>query len=234
MSNVNEVHIKSVKRKTLSKQVVDQIVGLLTSGQLKPGDKLPSEMELMDKLYVSRPVLREALSSLETLGIIKRRTREGTFFADKIGSQPFSFMLALSVGNLPSIIEARMSLELGLITLAAEKISDDQLVQLKESIEAIEKSEEDYTKIDREFHRIIAFSASNSIIEGIIDPMLNLFDQTLNQISAEDRDKAKTIEEHRGIYEALKNHDPVNAYIKMYKHLDHVRNKLMKKVLQSK
>lgn len=75
-------------------------------------------MELMEQLDVSRPVVREALSSLETLEVIRRKTREGTFFNHKIGSQPFRVMLALSMDNLPAIIEARMTLELGLVTMA--------------------------------------------------------------------------------------------------------------------
>ncbi|WP_392387337.1 FadR/GntR family transcriptional regulator, partial [Bacillus licheniformis] len=61
------LQVESVNRKTLAKQVVERIVHLLSSGQLKPGDKLPTEIELMEKLNVSRPVLREALISLETL-----------------------------------------------------------------------------------------------------------------------------------------------------------------------
>ena len=91
------VELESVKRNTLPKQVVDSIVQLLISGQLKPGDKLPSEMELIDMLGVSRPVLREALSSLEALEVITRKTRGGTHFNNKVGSNPFSVMLALSI-----------------------------------------------------------------------------------------------------------------------------------------
>src|SRR5690554_741178 len=112
-----EIIMKSVERKTLSKQIVDRFVQLLNSGQWKPGDKLPSEMELMGMLDVSRPVLREAMSSLETLGVIRRKTRSGTYLNDKIGNHPFSVMLALSTDNLPAIIEARMALELGLVTI---------------------------------------------------------------------------------------------------------------------
>src|SRR5579875_3661919 len=169
-SNSGNVTIESVNRNTLSKQVVDQIVRLLTSGQLKPGDKLPSEMELMEQLDVSRPVLREALSSLETLEVIRRKTREGTYFNYKVGSQPFRVMLALSMDNLPAIIEARMTLELGLVTMAAEKITDEQLSELWKTIEGIENSTDgNYGWLDKEFHRLIATSANNPVIDGMID-----------------------------------------------------------------
>lgn len=224
----NEVGIKSVKRKTLSKQVVDQIIQLLMSGQFKSGDKLPSEHVLMEKLYVSRPVLREALSSLETLGMIKRKTREGTYFSEKVGSEPFSLMLALSAGDLPAIMEARMSIELGLVTLAARKITDEQLVKLEATLENMANVDGDYSEYDKEFHRIIAYSANNSIVEGLVDPLLNMVDQTLSQVSQEYRNREVTHEHHTLIYESLKKHDVFGAYTNMYRHLEYGREKVMR------
>lgn len=221
-----DLNMKTVKRKTLSNQVIEQIIDLLMSGQLKAGDKLPSEMKLMDMLNVSRPVLREALISLETLGVVHRKTREGTFFTDRVGSEPYRIMLAISIGDMESIIETRLSQELGLVALAAEKISELDLKRLEENITAMEKAEGDYTEIDREFHRIIAFSGSNPITEGIIDPLLNMYDKTLENIPLKNRDKGKTVQQHREIYEALKNRDPLAAHASMHKHLVYVRERL--------
>ncbi|ASN06267.1 FadR/GntR family transcriptional regulator [Virgibacillus necropolis] len=222
----NDVGIKSVKRKTLSKQVVEQIVQLLMTGQFKLGDRLPSEHVLMEQLHVSRPVLREALSSLETLGIINRKTREGTFISEKIGSEPFSLMLALSAGDLPAIMEARMSIELGLISLAARKINDEQLAQLKETLDEIEFGDGDYSEYDKGFHRIIAYSANNSILEGLVDPLLNMVEQMINQVSQGDKNREVTLEQHKLIYESLKKHDVLEAYTNMYRHLEYGRNKV--------
>ncbi|MFD2705236.1 FadR/GntR family transcriptional regulator [Salibacterium lacus] len=222
--------MESVKRKTLASQVIEQIIGLLMNGQLKAGDKLPPEMELMDMMYVSRPVLREALSSLETLGVIHRKTKEGTFFSNKVGSEPYRIMLALSVGDIDTIIETRLSQELGLVSLAAEKISELDLRRLKETIEIMEAAEGDYSETDREFHRIIAYSASNSITEGIIDPLLNMYDKTLENIALVDRNKSKTLQQHKDIYQALRNRDPIEAHASMYRHLDHARNRLIRPI----
>lgn len=220
------VELESIKRNTLPKQVVDSIVQLLISGQLKPGDKLPSEMELIDMLGVSRPVLREALSSLEALEVITRKTRGGTHFNNKIGSNPFSVMLALSIGNLPAIIEARMALELGLVSIAAEKITNEQLNRLKETIDEIAGSvDNNYGEADKEFHRIIALSANNPIIEGMIDPLLITFDKMDRQIRKRERDV--TVQFHTDIYNALVKRDPHEAFTHMYRHLSYVRNKLL-------
>lgn len=219
--------VESVIRNTLSKQVVESIIQLLISGQLKPGDKLPTEMELMEELDVSRPVLREALSSLDSLGIITRKTREGTFFNNKIGSHPFSVMLALAHDNLPAIIEARMALELGLVAIAAEKISEEQLAKLKETIDMIESSKDNnYGEADKEFHQIIASSADNPIVEGMIDSLIMTIRKINSEITYRERDR--TLQQHIAIYEALVKRDPFEAFHHMFLHLDSVRQKLLK------
>jgi DNA-binding FadR family transcriptional regulator len=223
-----EVTMKSIKRETMSKQVVDQIIELLTSRQLNPGDKLPTEAELTDMLFVSRPVLREALSSLETMGMIQRKTREGTFFSNKIGSKPFSIMLALSAGDIPAVMEARMALELGLVTMAAEKITDLQLEQLAEVMHVMSLNTAGYEQIDKDFHRMIAYSANNPILEGSIDALLNMFDTTSNQIAQADRDHQVTMQQHQAIFDALTQRDPIAAYSSMYVHLNQARAKLLK------
>lgn len=228
MGNTSKkITVESVNRNTLSKQVVESIIQLLISGQLKPGDKLPTEMELMEELDVSRSVLREALSSLDSLGIITRKTREGTFFNNKIGSHPFSVMLALAHDNLPAIIEARMALELGLVAIAAEKISEEQLAKLKETIDMIESSiDNNYGEADKEFHQIIASSADNPIVEGMIDSLIMTIRKINSEITYRERDR--TLQQHIAIYEALVKRDPFEAFHQMFLHLDSVRQKLLK------
>jgi len=221
------IKVDSVNRNTLSKQVLENIIQLLVSGQLKPGDKLPTEMELMEKLQVSRPVLREALSSLESLGVITRKTREGTFFNNKISSQSFSIMLSLAHNNLPAMVEARMALELGLITIAAEKISDEELKRLKQTIDDIANNKEtNYGEADLEFHRIIALSANNPIVEGLVDTLIVTLVKINNEIKV--REPERTIQHHMAIYKALEKRDPFEAFHQMFLHLDYVRQKVLK------
>ena len=222
-----QIKVDSVNRITLSKQVLENIIQLLVSGQLKPGDKLPTEMELMEKLHVSRPVLREALSSLESLGVITRKTREGTFFNNKISSHSFSIMLSLAHNNLPAMVEARMALELGLITIAAEKISDEELKRLKQTIDDIANNKEtNYGEADLEFHRIIALSANNPIVEGLVDTLIVTLVKINNEIKV--REPERTIQHHTAIYKALEKRDPFEAFHQMFLHLDYVRQKVLK------
>ncbi|MBR3119664.1 FadR/GntR family transcriptional regulator [Oceanobacillus profundus] len=226
MTNLENYFVDTVQRSTLSQQVLEKIVALLVSGQLKSGDKLPPEMQLMKQLDVSRPVLREALSSLETLEIITRKPRGGTFVNDKVGSNPFTAMISLSINNLPALFEARMSLELGLVTIAAEKITDEQLDRLYNSINDIKiNAHTNYGKYDKEFHRIIALSANNPVLEGMITSLLITHEKTDSLI--EYREPEITMEHHLAIYESLKKRDPHEAFKQMYKHLSFVRNKIL-------
>src|SRR5690625_592722 len=226
MRNLVEFKMNTIQRNTLSQQVLEHIISMLMNGQLNPGDKLPSELTLMNDFDVSRPVLREALSSLETLEIVTRRPRGGTYINEKVGSSPFRAMLALSINNIPAIIEARMTLELGLVTLAAEKITEEQLERLKETIDNIKESiNNDYGKYDKQFHSIIAHSANNPVVEGMIDSLLMAHEKTDSLIPF--REPEITIEHHTAIYEALKNRDPVQSFQEMYKHLSYVREKIL-------
>ncbi|WP_088006847.1 FadR/GntR family transcriptional regulator [Indiicoccus explosivorum] len=221
--------VNSIRKSTLSQQVLEKIVFLLINGELKPGDKLPPEMELMEQLGVSRTVLREALSSLETLEIIKRKPRGGTVVNEKVGSDPFTAMLALSINNLPAVIEARMALELGLVTIAAEKITEDQLEQLEATIRNIEKNAHmNYGEYDKEFHKIIALSANNPVVEGMITSLLITHQKTDSLIQY--REPETTVEHHQAIYDALKKRDPHEAFSAMYRHLSFVRGKILKNI----
>ena len=134
-------------------------------------------------------------------------------------------MLALSINNVPAIIEARMALELGLVTIAAEKISDEQLEKIKETIDSIqENADSDYGRLDKEFHRLIAQSANNPVVEGMIDSLLITHEKTDSLITYREPDI--TIEHHLAIYEALKKRDPYESFTQMYKHLSYVRKKI--------
>ncbi|MEK4921203.1 FadR/GntR family transcriptional regulator [Cytobacillus sp. FSL R5-0569] len=215
-----------VVRKTLAQQVEEQIIELLISNKLKPGDKLPPEMELMELLGVSRPVMREAMTSLESLGIVKRKTRDGTYFTESISNKPFSTMLSLVSDNIEAIVEARTSLELGLVTYAAEKMTDETLEALNDTIIKMENSvDNEYGEHDLMFHRIIALSVNNPVLQGMIDSLLLSHVKINAQIKY--REKEKTIRHHKAIYEALKKKDPQAAFQAMYNHLKFVEGKVL-------
>jgi DNA-binding FadR family transcriptional regulator len=116
---------------------------------------------------------------LKTLVVIHWKSREGTLLSEKIGNESRRLMLALSAGDIATTMETRLTQKLGLLGLAAEKMSELELKKLKENIELMEKTNGSYLEFDREIHCIIAFSASSFILEGMIDTILNMYDKTM-------------------------------------------------------
>src|SRR5690606_1757282 len=108
------------------------------------------------------------------------------------------------------IIETRVALELGLVTLAAEKITDEDLALLRKTIDDMRNlPTEDSTEVDKEFHKIIALSAKNSLFEGIIDPLQEFHSKILDQIPLDDRQLEITLNHHIEIYNALEKRNPI-------------------------
>jgi DNA-binding FadR family transcriptional regulator len=110
--------------------------------------------------------------------------------------------------------------------MAAEKITNKELAKLQETIDTISNSKDNnYGEADKEFHRIIALSANNPIVEGMIDSLLVTHHKIDSLIQYRERDL--TVEYHQAIYSALESHNPQEAFIQMYNHLDYVRQKVL-------
>lgn len=99
--------------------------------------------------------------------------------------------------------------------------------KLKENVKLMQGTTGDYQEIDKDFHRIIAFSASNSVTEGMIDAIFNMYDKIMENADKKNQNKMKIIQQHKEIYRALEKKDPIEAYASMYRHLDHERNRII-------
>ena len=126
--NTDDGKIKPVSRTTLVDEIFEQFLTLIINGDLAPGEKLPPERELAEKLGVGRPSTREALRALSMMGVLDARPGEGTFVTNApIESflSPFILSMRITKENSLEIIEARTTLELKLATLAAERASQE-------------------------------------------------------------------------------------------------------------
>lgn len=118
-----------------------------------------------------------------------------------------------------------MALELGIVTLAAEKIQDEQLKKLKDTIDRISMAEGGYYgHYDKMFHTIIAESVENPFVESVLVSLLIAHNETDKKFLR--RNKKLTIEQHQDIYNALLNRNPYEAYKAMYKHLSGIMERL--------
>ena len=173
-----------VHNKRLHRQVFEQIQKLILSGKVKPGDKLPSERELGEMLKVSRNSIREALRSLEILGIIECRQGGGNYIKLDISSgliEPLSIMFQLHGGSIMDILEARRAMESEAAALAAKRHSPRQASELKTIMEKTKtaKSEAENIRLDKEFHLRIAEYSGNVLLLSFLTAISSLLERSI-------------------------------------------------------
>jgi len=204
------------------------IQDMIQSGELAAGDKIPSQREFSMKLGISRASLREALLTLETLGLIKTEAGRGTFVAARgsatnSGMAPWRYSDSYSVFD---VFQTRIMLEGNIAALAAGRLTGNQLQAMEAATKQMEVcwAKQDLlanVEADLEFHAIIASACSNSMMRSLYQVVREQLTETQRQpipITEPARMKA-SIAEHRKIIAALRDNDPVRARQEMESHV---------------
>lgn len=205
--------------------IVRRILDLIESGELLPGEKLPNELEIVRQTDVSRTSVREALSALELMGIITRLPGEGTFISKKahVGHYTPTNILEKFLEDTEKVngsfeaLEARMALEPSVTIMAARRAEPEQIERmenlLKDSTAALENNDIDlFLDLDRAFHIAIAEATNNDVIASISKNLLKQADVHMWRRYKEDMALwPKTIEAHRNILDAIREHDTQKA-----------------------
>jgi GntR family transcriptional repressor for pyruvate dehydrogenase complex len=169
---IDDTYTMNVIKKKKGEFVVDEMVALIASGRLKPGDKLPSETILAENFGVSRVTIRESFKKLTMMGIVQIRHGEGTFVS-KISldsfMKPLFSLIAFEEKSIEEIYDARLFVESGIANLAAKNRTDSDLENinaLKHTMtKAVENNElEQYSNLDTEFHICIGRASKNTIL----------------------------------------------------------------------
>lgn len=228
--SINKISMKTEilpknENDALQKEIISKIRDYINYKNLEPGDKLPSERKLSESFEVSRSNVREAIQTLEFYGLLKSKPQSGTFVAD-IGSVALNGMitdiLRLEKPDFKSLVETRILLELKTVRLAALRRTKEELKEIEEALEAYSKkvmNGEDAVQEDLLFHLAIAKASGNSTINTF---MLTITPEIITNFAKYhvcDKNIAFIgIQEHRDIYEAIKNQDPQLAKEKMKVH----------------
>lgn len=215
--------------KTLVPQsVAREIQAMITGGTLKPGEKIPSQREFSQKFGISRASLREALLTLETLGLLKTEPGRGTFVAgppqgQKAHMAPWRYSESYSVFD---VFQTRIMLEGEIARLAAGRLTQLQLEQMEAATRTMEEAWARQDRLanveaDLEFHGIIVSACSNAVLRALYDTMRNQLAETQRQpipITNPQRMTA-SIAEHRRIIAALAANDGAAAKREMETHI---------------
>jgi len=225
--------IEPIKKSNLPDGIIKQIKNVILNGELKPGDKLPSERELAEKFRVGRSTIREALKALSYAKIVIR-TREGTivnrnvldYFIDSLSEK-----LICKYIDFKDLLETRKILEIKLVSLASQRATTEDIETIgnifkKMNIE-IKGNPRKFIIDDIKFHESIAGAAQNRVLYEIFIAVRSLLRKSQEEVVKDPGIIKRSLEYHRQIFEAIKKQNASEAEIAMYNHLDNIEKTLM-------
>lgn len=220
------------EKDVLSERIVDRLMQMIRDKELRPGDRLPPERELAAMMGVSRPSLREALRALSIMKIIENRQGSGTYVTSLEPMrlvEHLDFIISLDDNTFLDLFQARKILEVGLVALAAQNITDEGLQGLEMCLERSEAILDDpaaFLQADLEMHQRIIDAADNNIL-ALFMKSINDLNIASRKRTGEMRDvRLQTLQDHRMILAALRARNPQAASQAMREHLEHVEQKL--------
>jgi GntR family transcriptional regulator, transcriptional repressor for pyruvate dehydrogenase complex len=222
------------KRQALPEQIVRQLVGLVRSGELQPGDRLPAERALADELGVGRPTLREALRALQLLGILDIRHGGGVFVSELEPDTllgPLDLFVSLDRHNLDTILEARRVIEGALLAFVAKVIDDRLIAKLEANLTELGLVAEQSRDGNVDARRVndLAQEFRGVIEEAVANPILTRAVKSLDVLSAATRNEVigagsldRLLGNHKRMVDALIAHDPLAAQQALEAHIDYL------------
>ncbi len=215
---------------TLADQLAERLAGLVSRGELKPGDRLPTEAQLCVAHGVSRSVVREAVHRLKSRALLVSRQGSGVFVAEQAAQQPLAFDPAVleSVHAVVHVVEVRRVLEGDIAALAAERATRAQVAALRRAladIDAASAEGRDGVVEDLRFHRLIGQATGNpqfgSLI-GFLEQYLHEAMRITRGNEARRQDFMDAVrQEHKAIVDAIAARDPRAARRAATTHLVH-------------
>jgi GntR family transcriptional repressor for pyruvate dehydrogenase complex len=218
--------IRPVKKTSISDEIVDQIMGLIESGELQPGQRLPSERDLCVQFGTGRSSLREALRCLSIVGVLHARVGDGTTVAANSGrflGKIFEWRLITEQQNIENLMQVRIALEgLTAANVAVNGTSED-LRSLKLLLEQMKESVNDRAKfsaLDLEFHIALAKASGNSLVMDLISMIRSQLARALSRVLVLPNARPLSLKEHMRVLDRIRDRDAEGARNAMDMHLN--------------
>lgn len=222
--------METIDTSSLAERVAERIEQMIMDQELKPGDKLGNEQELVAQLGTGRGTIREAVKILESRNVVEIRRGKGTFVCEKVGvaKDPFGFRFAQDKIKLAVDLSAlRYMLEPPIASLAAEKASEQDIEELQalcSEVADLIQNGEDYGQKDIEFHTKIAAMTGNLVIPQIVPIITQAVFTYVHMTNHKMAGSAAS--EHQKVVDAIRNHDPQAAYDAMTEHMQENKKNL--------
>jgi GntR family transcriptional repressor for pyruvate dehydrogenase complex len=216
-----------IKQEKISTKIAEQIKTLINNGELKPGDALPPERELVKVFNVSRASLREALNTLAGMGFLemshKHRTIVKSLAAGRM-TDPLHHLLKEDIQTVFELIEVRKAVESWSASLAAKRATPDDIANLEKSLESMRvKIAQGISVVedDANFHLAISEATHNKIQTHLMFSIYDILKESLGKYY-ENIKMQDVYEQHCKVVDAIKKRDSALASRRMHEHLDYV------------
>ena len=213
-------------------EVFDYIKRLVREGKVHFGEKLPSEREMMETLRMSRNSIREALRTLEHMGLVESRQGKGNFLVNHMGksfTSVFSMLLLTGESSYLEISELRRCLETEALYLLHDRISKERIQELREIVGHMKTaSAQERTKLDAKFHSILVESSGNVLFCVLGQAMEELYaaEISLAQDTMDSEELSRLAEVHGRILESIRSGDMNDGIRAIQEHYDMIDCKI--------
>jgi GntR family transcriptional repressor for pyruvate dehydrogenase complex len=229
-----KVEFEAIRRNKVYEEVARQIQNHILE-HLKPGDVLPPERELAQRFGVSRGSVRDAIRSLELVGLLEPRQGMGTVVCEPSAealASPLAAVLVQKRKLVGELLDVRKIIEPPLARRAALHATAAQIEEMEQILacqgEKVERGEMAVEE-DSEFHYRIALAADNSVMLRMVDVLMDMLRETRRRSLQTSGRPQKSLASHRRILAALKRHDPVASESAMLRHLEEVEHIVLPK-----
>ncbi len=211
-------------KKELTTTITQNIRQMIIAQNMKPGDRLPSEAELVSLFNVSRSTIRECMKLLNAQNIVEIHRGKGTFVSSRtgIGKDPLGLNFIHSGDILDQLLEARLLIEPQIAFIAAQRATEKNIHDLREIVtrmQQVKRPEEENRNMDIDFHTLVARCTQNDILHRVV-PIIN---ESIREgyiktsFVTESLDRAQR--SHLNIFNAIKNGDAMTARYEAEKHI---------------
>jgi len=225
--------LRAVKRKTIHEEIIAQIREELVEGRWKLGDRLPSERDLSERFQVSRASVREAIRALESRGLVRIKTGEGTYIAS--GSEavlsPLVSIILQQKDVLLDIFEARKIIEPEIAALAPKRAVPEEIQHMEEILEeqARQIAQGDSgVEADTAFHSLLTQTTKNKVFLRLNDAVVDSLRETRERSLHIHGRPARSLAGHHEILKAIRAKDPGRARQAMLQHLRAIERNVLK------
>ncbi len=228
--------LREVRKARRYEQVAEQIKRLIVKGVLKPGDRLPPERDLALKFGVARSSIRDAIRTLEVMGILEPRQGHGTVVREASAESlvvPLTQVLMRKREMIAELVEVRRMIEPALAARAAVNATEQEIDHLEEILGRQEqKMRRGQPSIDEdtEFHYALALAARNSVVLQVLDLLMDLLRESRTRSLQVPGRLERSLSGHRRILRAVQRRDPVGAETAVRKHLKEIEEIVLKQI----